>query len=220
MRPLLLALLCFLAVGLGCLSASGAEFVPPALHTVVVPIGPTYNQGAESSCVGYAFQHFLSGGRSPFFWQGGSSIYRQAKHIDGIPLTTGTWPWAAAEVLMQKQLLAGVTYSSAITDGIQALDRGDGFVVSFGWWSGLAAPNAAGVVTATGYLAGAHAVYCYGYDAVTQQVLCQNSWGQGWGVHGTFRINSDVLQRIVQPDEVVIPRKQWRNLNWTLIGWQ
>ena len=49
----------------------------------------------------------------------------------------------------------------------------------------------------TGKLEGGHAILIVGYDDASQYFIVKNSWGDGWGESGYFRIAYSELSRPV-----------------------
>lgn len=195
-----------------CLAGVVSAALPGRLaagQPIFVAHGPIFNQGADPSCVGYAFSAYLQGTID------GTWLYRQAKAVDGsTDYTTGTWVSSAGEVLLEDHRIQRLRESGRVDDGLARLYQGAGFLVDSAWTSDMRDP-VRGVVTPTGTLVGYHAYYCYGYAPTTRQVWCQNSWGESWGDRGTFRIDAGALQRIVR--SIFLPTvDEYRPFPWVL----
>ena len=116
-----------------------------------------------------------------------------------------------------------------LVDGVDGIlsALADGYLVSIGspWYDSWFYPDAGGNLPEDYlYVAGGHEYLCYGYDKVRQVLLCQNSWGTGWGNSGKFTVPFSAIEywkydggydaHIIDVDWVTVtpeptPKKKW-----------
>jgi len=69
-------------------------------------------------------------------------------------------------------------------------------------------PDSSGLVTisAGATVRGGHEVLCRGKDITSQLLHCDNSWGTGWGVQGSFDMSYSTLERLLsEQGDVTVP---------------
>lgn len=153
---------------------------------------PVLTQSADA-CVGYAF---ASAAGAP---EAAERVYAIAKTLDRFPGenyygTTVAGGAAAAEALgiiesHDWQLTAG-----AMLDALAA-----GPLVFGAYWTpGMLKPAAGGLMTvdAPKHKSVAHCAVLVGYDALTNEVCIQSSWGTAWGDAGRGWLPVEDLERL------------------------
>ena len=73
-------------------------------------------------------------------------------------------------------------------------------VLGTNWYQGMFEADKTGLIVPTGSLAGGHAYLVLGYDEATKRLLCQNSWGTGWGLRGRFSLHYEDAERLLHED--------------------
>lgn len=173
------------------------------------------NQGDLGACVGYAATACL--GSEPN-WYGlptavaanyrtalrteamARGIYSMATELDGIPgkyppTDTGSSGLAGAKALHRMGYCSGYLHAFSLEAAIKALQIGP-LMLGTNWYEGMSKP-VGGLVQISGDVVGGHEYVCYGYDADSGIVHCQNSWGKEWGSAGLFAMDLDTLERLL-----------------------
>ena len=174
-----------------------APEAPAVGHVVHATHGLPLDQGNLGSCTGNAAVGLLA--TEPFFTghqpteAEAVDVYSQATHLDGVrgvypPTDTGSSGLAVMKALHKAGLVAGYAHCFGLDHTLRTLTL-QPVIVGVGWREGMDTPDpATGVVRATGQIRGGHEFLLYGVDTRARHVLAMNSWGVGWGRHGTFRI--------------------------------
>ncbi len=94
-------------------------------------------------------------------------------------------------------LIGGYTHCIDVTTMQQALMERP-VLIGINWYSSFDHPDSSGFVSiASGaYIRGGHEVEVLGMDPATG-FLAENSWGPGWGYHGTFQFSFDTMARLL-----------------------
>ena len=182
-------------------------------------IGSTaLNQGNTGTCVGHAWRNFLRcapirterGGPSAF------DVYRsavlkdpwrdnddEARLPDGDSgMDTGTTIRAGAEAVTGFGRLKSYVWAFALQPAVEWVLTTGPVVLGTNWYSSLSQPDAEGVVriTATARVVGGHAYLWRGVDTRRALAVCSNSWGDGWGQSGDFKVPFRDLERLIHED--------------------
>jgi hypothetical protein len=163
--------------------------------------GTYLNQGNEGACTGFAVAHELLARPvevkvdATFARE---SLYWEAQKID--PFPGGAYP--GAEPFME-----GSTVLAAMK--VAKKSQLGPVVIGVPWYEGMFQPAACGCVHPTGDKTGGHAVCLKGIKVRRKTVVLHNSWGKGWGKHGTAELHWDDLAWLLKRGgEACIPIKR------------
>lgn len=152
------------------------------------------DQGSSPECVGYAWAGY--GICTPIVdaWDNswGHKIYQAAKVIDG-DNQDGSTTLSGVKAFMGVAKLEGDGYAWAHTldDIVTWVLLKSPIIVGSDWDYNMFYPDADGLVHIGGGIAGGHEWMIYGVDTVSREFHCVNSWGDGFGVNGKFKIGFD-----------------------------
>lgn len=178
---------------------------PPALPLSKVWLpGPVLDQGDQPMCVGYSTKDNLNcepepaldptPGQDPSPEQ----IYAAAQAVDGIPLPhDGTTVRAAMEAIRAEGRISAYLWATAWADFASWLSTRGPIVVGTNWYAGMMHPDANGFVPLSGKVVGGHAYLVHGIHNDARYVVCQNSWGTGWGQGGFFNVRFADMARLL-----------------------
>ena len=164
------------------------------------------NQGEESSCVGFAWTHFLQAApvhQTGIDWEPYASfIYRQAQFIDEWPGENydGTSVRAGAKYLQSEGFITEYRWAWNATDIVRAvLDVGP-VVVGTAWYDSMMYPEGGHFPEIGGSVVGGHAYLIDGANLDRQVVRCKNSWGRDWSMNGRFWLTFNQLEFLMGRD--------------------
>lgn len=192
----------------------------PTLHRRHVPI---FDQGryldrrtgeyvSLGSCTGNALAGALS--TSPFLHRFGEStavrLYSRATELDefdGVypPDDTGSSGLAVCKAALEHRWISEYRHAFSLGEALYALMRGP---VIFGtsWLEAFDRPDSRGRISIGGSSRGGHEWVARGVDPDERLVYADNSWGPGWGLHGSFFVPFDVLEVLLDDDgDATIP---------------
>lgn len=152
------------------------------------------DQGNTGHCVGFAWAGFGVVAPVEDSWNNstGDKIYYAAKVIDGEPnQEDGSTTLSGVKAFMQFGKLQGNAYAwaSATQDIIDWVKVNGPVVTGTDWYNNMMDTDASGKVHPTGGIAGGHEWLIVGVDDTKKLFHCVNSWGNSWGVNGTFYIS-------------------------------
>lgn len=158
------------------------------------------DQGDTPMCVGYSWHGFL---RSlPLLQRDPSAlwIYKRAQQIDEWPGEEyeGSSVRAGVKALQEKGLIKNYVWAYNVDTIVEWLARNGPVVLGTTWYEDMFTPDRNGVVVPGGRIAGGHAYEAIGYDDPTEMIICQNSWGDPWGLNGRFKISYDDLNELLK----------------------
>lgn len=169
--------------------------------------GSPFDQGNLGSCTGNACAGALN--TKPLHAIGGPTLteieavalYELATQLDGFPGAyppedTGSSGLAVAKAAVQKGLITSYRHAFGINDALQVLQAGP-VITGINWYEGFDQPDPSGLVTISGQVRGGHEIEVLGYDALSKEIILENSWGLGWGVNGRFRMSVDTWARLL-----------------------
>jgi hypothetical protein len=161
------------------------------------------DQGDTPHCVGFAWAGFgISLPVADLLWNNatGDSIYYTAKVIDGEPKQeNGSSTRSGVQAFMRYGSLQGNSYAFAnsLQDIITWVLTSGPVITGTNWYNQMFNPDAQGVVTVGGGVAGGHEWMISGVDTTTQLFKCTNSWGAGFAKSGQFYISFSDYQRLL-----------------------
>lgn len=139
-------------------------------------------------------------------------IYSLATHLDQFqgtypPTDTGSSGLGAAKALVKLGLATKYTHAFSLAALKSALQTGP-LMVGTVWLNSMFAPTPAGNLTVdpSSDVAGGHEYVISAYDTAADQFRIDNSWGDGWGAHGSAWILATDLQWLLsQQGDVTVP---------------
>jgi hypothetical protein len=177
------------------------------------------NQGSLPHCVAYAWLHLLldspvtytdtikkQGITEAIIKAGATSLYDAAQKVDEWPGEDydGTSVAAGAKVLIENisprlgaTLVKSVSWGLSLTGILDALLFQGPVVFGSNWYESMFTPDASGLVTISGAVAGGHAYLLNGINMTTRRVRFKNSWGADWGKGGLGYMGFDTLERLL-----------------------
>lgn len=183
------------------------------------------DQGQLGSCTGNAGTGAM--GTAPFANSAGAGaafneayaikLYSDATHHDDVPgyyppMDTGSSGLAIAKVLKARGMISGYQHAFSMTGLLTALQTTP-VIIGTVWLAGMDYPDSRGFVPLSGEVAGGHEYLCREFEPGptldTGVLTLDNSWGEGWGDHGRFRMHvRDMAYLLGQQGDVVamLPR--------------
>lgn len=178
--------------------------VQPGAHVRKFPwrLGPILNQGATSQCTVYSAVGLLQA--APRLHQLGwtpeqfTEVYTAAQQQDEWPGENydGTSERAVQKVLQDEKLVSSYLWATdEATAKTYLLTRGM-LLLGTDWFTGMDTPDPHGYVKAEGTVRGGHEFivrwyYNASHAKYPDTYECVNSWGDGWGQKGIFRMKAD-----------------------------
>ena len=185
---------------------------------------PILDQGNLGSCTGNAGTGAL--GTEPFFDKAGSSalpstsdaplekfavdLYSAATHVDPYPGEyppddTGSSGLGICKALKGRRTIAGYRWARTPYGFISLLQDGP-VLQGMPWYQAFFEPDAQGYIDANANwassgVAGGHEIEAVGIeldssDVFNSTVIYANSWGEGWGDHGYFRMRLRTYEKL------------------------
>jgi hypothetical protein len=180
----------------------------PRSYTWKCPI--VLDQGAEGSCVGFAFAGELAARPAP--WPStfyiGRLIYKEAQKIDEWPgeAYEGTSILAGVKVVRDMGFYKEFRWAFGLEDLILALGYFGPVVVGTAWYEDMFDPDADGLLHVGGQVAGGHGYLINGVSLKTRRFRIHNSWGPNWSLNGEAFISFDDMSRLLSEEgEACIP---------------
>jgi hypothetical protein len=171
-------------------------------------VSPIFDQGSLGSCTGQAFAGWLgctphctnatTFGPSEALW-----LYCGGTRADAFagfypPDDTGSTANAVAKVARSLGMIRSWSWAFTTATMLAALQNAP-VLLGTVWTEDMFTPDRGGRVHPTGGEVGGHEYLCRGYDAERYELICDNSWGYGWGVDGSFRIGLDDWDNVLRP---------------------
>jgi papain like protease len=196
-----------------------------ALTTTIRPVrwerfSPILDQGDVGSCTGNAMTGWL--GCAPHCVSAVAAaqydepyalrVYELATQLDAFPGTyppddTGSSGLAVAKAAQQLHQISAYHWARTTAGLLRALMH-QPVIVGITWYSSFDTPAANGTVTIApdAYVRGGHEVLVRGYDTTRDALLCDNSWGPGFGLDGSFWLPIAVWNKLrTQGADVIVP---------------
>lgn len=173
---------------------------------------PVFDQGNLGSCTGNAGEGWeatdnaVRVGMAKKVEPDAVQLYSDATKIDPYqgtypPTDTGSDGLSIAKVLKTRGVIDQYTHGLSINDLKTAIQTTP-VMLGIPWYQGMFNPDARGVVSISGNVAGGHEILCVGYDAdgslgYPAPFKFTNSWGMGWGVAGYFFMTEATVTRLL-----------------------
>lgn len=135
------------------------------------------------------------------------NLYSAAETLDGDgpypPNDNGSSGPSVCQAAKNAGLIGGYTHCLALADVLDAIGsaQNSGRVVILGtnWYDSFDAPDSSGNVSISpgAFVRGGHEYLCRGVDTDAKTVYCDNSWGTGYGVGGSFTYSWATLDRLL-----------------------
>ena len=192
---------------------------------------PVLNQGQLGSCTGNAGIGAIN--TNPFQLNnkvfspnedGAIKLYSDATKIDRFgghypPKDTGSSGLAIAKVLKSNELISEYNHTFTLNDALKALTVYP-LIVGIKWHKDMYYPDPDGRVHPRGAIVGGHEVQAFKINKEDMKVWFYNSWGENWGVNGTFYLTwadlafllseqGDVIA-LIPPKKKVAPKKKYK----------
>lgn len=115
------------------------------------------------------------------------------------PTDNGGDGLTASKVMQSRGYISGYTHCLSIDDVLAALSDGNAVMIGSNWYDSFDSPDSNGVVSISpnAYVRGGHEYLARGLHNGDRQVLLDNSWGDGWGIKGSFAYSFDTLAQLL-----------------------
>ena len=169
------------------------------LTTKEWPMSKILDQGDTPHCVGFAWAGW--GICEPivddFSNADGNRIYYEAKVIDGEPnQEDGSTTLSGVKAMQKDGRLQNYAFATSLDDMVTWLLTKGPVVVGTNWYEKMFTPDANGLVTIGGSVAGGHEHLIVGVDKDKQLFKHVNSWGASWSQGGFFFLSFADEQRL------------------------
>lgn len=176
--------------------------------------GPILDQGEAGSCTGNAEVGELA--CDPFFATLPAMhptldetlalyLYSAAEDIDGDgpypPNDNGSSGLSVMKAAQKRGLISGYQHITSLSGMLDALqDRP--VIVGVNWYDSFDGPDSSGYVTISrnAQVRGGHEFLVRGGKIADRRLLADNSWGEGWGVRGSFEFSFATMERLLAED--------------------
>ena len=175
---------------------------------------PVLDQGNIGSCTGNATVGCV--GTLPFYTTLSKAqrsalneaeavrLYSQATRVDEWPGEyppddTGTSGLAIAKAAVAAGYINGYRHTFSFDDALKALSV-QPVISGINWYEGFTYPDAKGVISQFGQLAGGHEIVLDEIDLDRKLIGATNSWGTAWGLNGRFYIPFELFEQLLHED--------------------
>lgn len=173
------------------------------------------DQGQEGACTGFAVTH--EAGARPVVAKRLSAavaqdVYHRARELDDWPGENyeGSSVLGAIKAGKEKGWYGEYRWAFGLDDLILAVGYKGPAVLGVNWYDQMFQPSANGYISASGQVAGGHAILCNGVDVKKKCFRLHNSWGTGWGVNGECFITfADMDKLLREYGEACIPIQRY-----------
>jgi hypothetical protein len=168
------------------------------------------DQGSEGACVGFGWSHEFAATPAVNAVTNATAqkLYKQAQTLDEWAGEdySGTSVIAGAKAAVADGYMREYRWAFGIDDVILALSHAGPVVLGLNWYSGMFDPDANGLITPSGNIAGGHCILALGYDSKKQLIRLHNSWGKDWGIDGECYISVNDLSTLLKDSgEACVP---------------
>lgn len=157
------------------------------------------NQGRTGHCVGFGWAGWGDSlpVRDSYTDADANAVYYAAKVIDGEPgQENGSTVRSGAKAMQQRGRLSAYAFAASV-DEVKVALRSGPVVFGTDWTQDMFKPDAHGLVSPTGPIAGGHCYLCIGYDPEQGVFRFRNSWGAEWGLNGDFLVHEDDAAKLL-----------------------
>jgi hypothetical protein len=129
-------------------------------------------------------------------------IYSEAEVIDGDgpypPNDYGSSGLSVCKAAQHDGLISGYTWATSVTGMVSALQNGP-VLIGINWYDSFDSPAGDGTIaiSAGAQVRGGHELVLRGVDVTARRFKGDNSWGDGWGDHGSFQLTWDTMTRLL-----------------------
>jgi len=158
---------------------------------------PILNQGQVGACTGFAGiggvgSHPFSDTSEPYYHldtSGAMKLYSDNEILDGgvgyPPQDVGSSGLSTAKNLKKHNMISEYRHTFTIDDALKALTQYP-IITGIRWHKDMYNPDPDGRVHPTGVIVGGHEIEAFKIDKENMRIWFYNSWGEQWGVKGTF----------------------------------
>lgn len=174
-------------------------------------VGAWLDQGNEGACVGFGWSHDLVALPAPvkdITNEWARQLYYECRRNDEWPGEDyeGTSVIAGAKVLKARGFYGQYRWGFGEEDLAITIGYHGPAILGLNWRAGMMNPDTEGFIRPTGQVVGGHCILCYGYNARMKLYKLWNSWGAGWGVHGTCLVTQEDMDALLHDQgEACIP---------------
>lgn len=176
--------------------------------------GVNLDQGYLPACTGFAVCHEAAA--KPCVIAGitdqvAIALYYRAQDLDEWPGNDyfGSSVLGAMKAGMEKGWYSEYRWAFSETQLQFAVGYKGPAVLGIDWYPGMMAPDANGLIKATGTFEGGHAILCNGVNIKKRLYRLHNSWGKSWGKDGECFISFDDMAKLLASQgEACIPVKR------------
>jgi len=186
---------------------------------------PVLDQGQVGSCTGNAGIGDINTVPFPLNSHiytpdenGALKLYEDAQVIDGVapyPANdNGSSGLSIAKVLLKNGLISSYQHTFTLNDALKALSKYP-IITGINWYDKMYNPDQDGRVHPTGIIKGGHEIQAYKVDTKLGRIWFYNSWGDNWGIKGTFYLTwedyANLLSQggdttvLIPLNEIVVP---------------
>lgn len=174
--------------------------------------GPVLDQGQLGSCTGNAAAGAINTvpihktGEVELNEQDAVDLYELATHIDRFegtypPDDTGSSGLAVAHAAKNKGYITGYHHAFSLDNALSALQKYP-VITGVAWYEGFDEPDPnTGIVEISGDIRGGHEFEVLGFELkdtiMDSLVVCENSWGDGWGLGGRFKFTVSTWEQLL-----------------------
>lgn len=146
-----------------------------------------YNdQGYEGACVGFAWSHELSARPKiiPTYTEGAQAIYHRAQDLDewegndydGTSVLAGIKAVQEMKNSYGKPLIKEYRWAFGVQDTLRVIGYQGPVVLGVNWYEEMFYPDSTGLISASGEVAGGHAILANGVKIVKVDPLAARTW--------------------------------------------
>jgi hypothetical protein len=163
------------------------------------------DQGQTGHCVGFGWAGWVDAVPEVGNYQNadGHALYYECKVIDNEPWAeNGSTVRSGALALRARGRLAAFAFANSLAEIDDWIDHQGTVVLGSTWTHDMFNPDANGYIAPTGGVAGGHCYLMLDRLEKEDAYLFQNSWGEGWGLDGRFKMKrADVASLLADQGE-------------------